>query len=98
MAGEKNARKGEKRKENWRKGKQREKLPPSVFINREDPFNSACLGLLYCSEQGKLQKKPKPKAITRDKMGRNQKIVTKRSQRQKAGKVNSGKMVNSAVG
>ena len=39
-------RKGEKMRENGRKEKQREKLPSRTFINGEDPFNSACLGLL----------------------------------------------------
>ena len=58
--------------------------------------------ILLITREITKKKKPKPKAITRDKMGRNQKIVTKRSQRQKARKVNSGKngeqccMMNSA--
>ena len=39
-------RKGEKRKENGRKEKKREKLPPKTFINGENIFNSAFLGLL----------------------------------------------------
>ena len=37
-----------------------------------------------------ITKKTKKKAITRDKMGRNKKNATKRSQRQTAGEVNSG--------
>ena len=44
-----------------------------------------------------VTKKPKPKAITKDKMGRNQKNAN-RAQRQKAGtgnRMNSEKMVNS---
>ena len=33
-------------RESGGKRKEREKLPPNVFINEEDDFNSACLGLL----------------------------------------------------
>ena len=33
-------------KESGEKMKKWEKLPPNVFVNGEDHFNSACLGLL----------------------------------------------------
>ena len=48
--------------------------------------------MLRAREIKKKKKQTKPKAITRDKMGRNQKNETKRSQPQTAGEVNSGWM------
>ena len=59
------------------------------FINREALVTVLVLGFYSQTPFTKYQKKPKAKAITRDKLGRNKKNVTKRSKRQKSRNVNT---------
>ena len=81
------------------KKKEREELKascPKILLMGKRTFYNACVGLLYCPRQAKLQKEPKSKAITRDKMGRKPKRETKvkKSNEQQEGTVNR---VNSGV-
>ena len=47
-----------------------ESFPPILLLSKSF-FLITVQELIYCPSQAKLQKEPKSKAITRDKMGRN---------------------------
>ena len=96
MAAQKVREKGRKREKMEKIGKA-ESFPPILLLSQKKKLSVITVQeLIYYPSQAKLQKEPKSKAITRDKMGRNKKIVTERQKRETAGDVNSGSHVNSA--
>ena len=63
---------GEKR----RKSGKAESFLPILLLSKKFSLITV-QELIYCLSQAKLQKEPKSKAITRDKMGRNKKLYQK---------------------
>ena len=80
--------------ESERKGKEAGELKAScqkeTFINGKDDLTVLGLGAFIANPSYKIPKKPKAKAITRDKTGRKLKRRNKSQKNQKSGKVNSG--------
>ena len=61
-----------------------ERFPPILLMSKSCLWLQ-CIGAYILPQPSKITKEPKPKAITRDKMGRKQKREQNESKCQKAG-------------